>query len=195
MFQLRSQLFSVPPPAKRSLRPQVFLASLRPQFFAPQRVPQESKDPLIPDPVRVAVTEALIEAKKLKPTKKPNHFVHNIDGTTRIFLERRDGAIIECLIDTISFDRVKDFRWYAAKTSSGNSFYARTAVWHQRKEKAVGMQVFLKPGFPQVDHKNRNTLVNTLLNLRPATSSLHLAPHSPRRPGAQDAKDRHKERI
>lgn len=130
---------------------------------------QESEDLLVADPVRVATIEEIIEAKKLNPTRKPNRFVHNIDGTTTIFLERRDGAVIECLIDAEKYDRVKDFRWYAAKNHK--TFYATAHVCVSGKKSTIYMHQLLLPGFKELDHKNRSSCDNQVLNLRPASSA------------------------
>jgi len=57
--------------------------------------------------------------------KGPNRFqLHR--GTAVIFLDRRNGTVLECLVSRKDFDRVKGHHWCAARSGKG-PFYA--AAW------------------------------------------------------------------
>jgi HNH endonuclease len=97
----------------------------------------------------------------------PNRFEHRSDGSTVIFLEHRDGAVSECLIDTADYPLVEGYRWSPSR--DGNTCY----VWSSQLKKQI--HTFLMPGCEQVDHKDRNGLDNRRENLRPATKSQNAA--------------------
>ena len=50
-------------------------------------------------------------------TKNPNRAEHRLDGTTVIFMQRRNGGTFECLIDTVNYPLVKGYRWNTKRIS------------------------------------------------------------------------------
>jgi hypothetical protein len=94
-------------------------------------------------------------------TKKPNKVIHFPDGVTVIALERRDGTVLPCFIDTADYDRVKPHRWHVQ--TSGHTFYAQASVT------GILFHRIICSSDEQVDHKDGNGLNNRRKNLRPAT--------------------------
>ena len=77
------------------------------------------------------------------------------------------------LVDDRDFEEVSGLKWYAMRSASGNTFYAKHDFWIGGKRKAMYMHVFIT-GFRGVDHKDRNGLNNSRKNLRAATNSQNL---------------------
>ncbi len=100
--------------------------------------------------------------------KGPNKAIHFHDGTTVIALERRDGSVLPCLIDTADWELVRHHRWHAHRKSVTVSFYAFNVC----KER---LHSLLLPDVKMVDHHDRNGLNNRRINLRPATNSQNMA--------------------
>jgi AP2 domain len=102
-------------------------------------------------------------------TKKPNRAEHRPDGTTVIFIQRRNGETYECLIDTVDYPLVKDNRWHILKVS--DLMYAISVLTKEAGGKpgaAILLHRLIVPGFEFIDHKNRNGLDDRRQNLRPA---------------------------
>ena len=95
-------------------------------------------------------------------------------GVVVIFIERKDGCVIETLISTDDFDRVNEFKgkWHASLDKRNNSYYISG---HQPKEKGGYEKIKIHrwitrcPKGLEVDHINHNTLDNTRENLRIST--------------------------
>ena len=94
------------------------------------------------------------------PLKGPNRFKLR-RGTAVIFLERRNGTVLECLVSRKDFDRVRKHHWYVDRSGKG-AFYA--AAWIAGV--TVHMHRYLCPDWPQVNHENGNGLDNRRENLR-----------------------------
>jgi hypothetical protein len=93
---------------------------------------------------------------------------HLPDGTTILILERRDGATLQCVIDTADYPLVKQHRWYAVK--DGRTYYVKTIIQEENGKinSNFGMhQLLLGPG---ADHRDRNGVNNRRSNLRAATT-------------------------
>lgn len=88
--------------------------------------------------------------------------------TTVIFIERRNGDVYECLIDTEVLERVSSYTWCAA----GNPMGAVHSYWKDGKYKSFAMHRLLTdaPKGLMVDHVNGNRFDNRKLNLRFATN-------------------------
>jgi len=103
----------------------------------------------------------------------PNRFDHRGDGTTVLFLERKNREPLTCLIDTSDFDSVSGHRWHALEQ---NTIYAYTTI---RKPSGARTSLLLHrlllPTVNDVHHINRIGLDNRRQNLRPATRSQNLA--------------------
>lgn len=98
-------------------------------------------------------------------------------NTTAIFLKRRDGAILETIIDTTDLPKAQEFPnlWYAVWNSDINSFYVQGNI---RKGKGKRDSHFLHRWITGaqkgqvVDHINHNTLDNKRsTNLRVVTNA------------------------
>ena len=100
--------------------------------------------------------------------KGPNRFKLR-RHTAVIFLERRDGTVLECLVSRKDFDRVRRHHWYANRNGK-RTFYA--AAWLDGAQ--VHMHKYLCPGRAQVNHENGNGLDNRQENSW--KSRLSLAP-------------------
>src|SRR5215469_3650649 len=80
------------------------------------------------------------------PLKGPNRFKLR-RGTVLIFLERRDGTVLECLISRKDFDRVRSHHWYANRNGK-RTFYA--AAWID------GAQVHMHKTSPAISRSLRS---------------------------------------
>lgn len=56
----------------------------------------------------------------------PNEAVHRPDGTTVIRIQRKDGTVLDCIVDTADYETVAPYRWRAQKGQ--HTFYVRTMV-------------------------------------------------------------------
>jgi hypothetical protein len=92
--------------------------------------------------------------------KGPNRFKLR-RGTALIFLERRDGTVLECSVSRKDFDRVRIDHWFPNENGKG-AFYA--AAWIDGV--MVHMHKHLYPSWALVNHENGNGLDNRRENLR-----------------------------
>lgn len=93
------------------------------------------------------------------------------DDLTAIFLKRRNGEILETVIDTADLAKVREFKgsWYASWNSHTNSFYVLgNLTVGFKKQISVRLHRFLMnaPYDCVVDHINGNPLDNRRTNLR-----------------------------
>lgn len=91
---------------------------------------------------------------------------------TVIFIQRKDGVNLETLIDTEDLERVtRDFyALYAYFDKTVNGYYA-VGLTKDRVRVKFHRYILNAPKGKIVDHKNRNTLINTKENLRLATAT------------------------
>jgi len=75
--------------------------------------------------------------------------------TAVIFLERRDGTVLECLVSRKDFHRVREHHWYANKNGKRASY---AVAWIDGAQ--VQMHKHLCPNWAQVNHQNGNGLDN-----------------------------------
>jgi hypothetical protein len=98
----------------------------------------------------------------------PNKVLHFAGGVTVLALERKDGTVLPCYLDTKDYNKVKKYRWSASPTHHKTTFYAVALRRGSKHMIAMHMLLAGKKGF---DHKNRNGLDNRRHNLRPANLS------------------------
>ncbi|SRR6266404_5948287 len=103
-------------------------------------------------------------------TKKPNKVKHLPNGTTAITLERKNGDLYECVIDSTDYPLVQHYRWHVIVNRYGGR-YAATST---------GTDMFIHQlllGIKDADHRDRDGLNNRRSNLRPATRQQQQANH------------------
>jgi AP2 domain len=93
--------------------------------------------------------------------RPPNRFEHRPNGTTVLFIERPNGDILECVVDTSDFSLIQNRHWTAEKRK--HTFYAKS------EHGATRMHRLLFPDIPLIDHQDGNGLNNRRKNLRRAT--------------------------
>ena len=92
--------------------------------------------------------------------KGPNRFKLR-RGTAVIFLEHRNGTVLECLVSRKDFDRIRKHHWYANRIGK-RTFYA--AAWIDGAQ--IHMHKHLCPNWARVNHENGKSLDNRRENLR-----------------------------
>lgn len=95
---------------------------------------------------------------------------------TAIFLNRRDGTILECLIDTTDLPKANEFdgKWYAHLNRGTSNFYVygNKKVGERKFNTLILHSVLLDINDGMVgDHINHNTLDNRRCNLRSVTQA------------------------
>ena len=96
-----------------------------------------------------------------RPAEKgPNRFKLRL-RTAVIYLERRDGTVLECLVSRKDFHRVRRHHWYVNKNGKRASY---AVAWIDGAQ--VQMHKHLRPNWAQVNHQNGNGLDNSRENLR-----------------------------
>jgi hypothetical protein len=86
------------------------------------------------------------------PAKGPNRFKLRRRAAV-IFLERRDGTVLECLVSRKDFHRVRRHHWYANRNGKRASY---AVAWIDGAQ--VQMHKHLCPHWAQVNHQNGNGL-------------------------------------
>lgn len=100
-----------------------------------------------------------------KGKAKKNLVIHFSDGVSVICLERMDGDILPCYINTKRYAEVERYRWYAKKYQT--NFYAVSDIPKEGRKNHVPMhQLLTNFAFAEVDHRDRNGLNNQDNNLR-----------------------------
>jgi hypothetical protein len=97
-----------------------------------------------------------------------------IGDKTIIYLDRRDGTVIEVTIDTEDLDLLREIpvKWHAYWHPDTKSFYCRATL--NRKSLRLHRVIMNCPKDKQVDHINHDTLNNTKGNLRVVTNAENL---------------------
>ncbi|MBO1003154.1 AP2 domain-containing protein [Pseudogracilibacillus auburnensis] len=89
---------------------------------------------------------------------------------TAIFLKKRSGEVLECLIDTEMLGRVSVHpnTWYSWKDPKSKTTYARADIQRNKKRKSVFLHKYLigNTGDKVIDHINNDGLDNRFKNLR-----------------------------
>lgn len=101
--------------------------------------------------------------------------------TTVIFLKKRDGTSIECLVDTEMIGKIAEFEgsWYPTFSKSTRSYYARGHIQggnRSQRGRSFGMHRFIMdtPKGLVVDHIDGNTLDNRKSNLQNCTQLVNI---------------------
>jgi hypothetical protein len=94
-------------------------------------------------------------------TSRPNKFAHLADGTVVMMLERRNGVVLACFIDSSDWEKVRQYRWSVHVKST--TCYAET--------RTTGVKIRLHQLLGAVDHEDGNGLNNRRSNLRSATDA------------------------
>jgi hypothetical protein len=116
------------------------------------------------------------------PPQKGNKMNNDYEirgDTTAIFLRRKDGTMLEALIDTEDFDKVNAYagRWVPQWNSSVRSFYVVKVKSRRRGMSDPRVRLRLHriitdcPDSMEVDHLNHNALDNRKCNLKVCTHS------------------------
>src|SRR3982750_3977899 len=101
---------------------------------------------------------------------KNSYEVSDDGATITVWLKRKTGERIACLIDSADLPKLQTLHisWHASWDKHVSAFYARGNVRINGKRKTTGMHRFLTdtPDNLQVDHLNHNTLDNRRVNLK-----------------------------
>ena len=102
-----------------------------------------------------------------------------------VFLNRRDGTILETIIDKEDLAKIQEISgtWYASKNKNCSYATSSTGKVYKRRQLQLHRWIMDTPEGLQVDHINHDTLDNTRSNLRNVTASenmqnLHTKPLS-----------------
>jgi hypothetical protein len=106
-------------------------------------------------------------SQKRSYKKTPNDYQNCADGTTVIFIQRKNRQVFECLIDTADYELLKNYRWRLAKL--GRNEYAVTTTENRNR---LNLSKLLYPDCELVLYRNYNGLDNRRSNLLPGTQSL-----------------------
>lgn len=94
---------------------------------------------------------------------------------TAIFLRRKDGIVIETIIDTEDLGKIIEFpnTWFAWLAATNDYYVISKAPKENGKRKGVRLHRYIldAPDSKQVDHINHDTLDNRKTNLRAVTVS------------------------
>ncbi len=93
--------------------------------------------------------------------KGPNKVIHFADGVSVLALERRNGSVLPCFLDTVDYTAVSNLRWVVR---SGYAALKHHLYLHT-----------LLTGCSQTDHRDLCRLNNRRNNLRPANNSQNMA--------------------
>lgn len=102
---------------------------------------------------------------------------------TIVYLDKRDGSLLEATIDTEDLEKLKQFKykWGAAWDPRVPAYYARSSMYDGMKNgkgtyKMVYLHRFVMDAEDgeYIDHKSRNTLDNRKRNLRSITQSKNM---------------------
>lgn len=102
-----------------------------------------------------------------------------IDGdTTIIFLDRKDGSVVDCFIDTEDLHLISSIKgkWWGSYHPDIDSFYVRTEIRENgKKVKDIRIHRLIMdaPINMEVDHIDRNPLNNKRSNLRIADRTMN----------------------
>jgi hypothetical protein len=98
------------------------------------------------------------------------------DNITIIYLNRRNGSRLECIIDTEDLKKVnkEKMRWHVKKSEYSNTYYVRwTKYISVKNHKSVNEMIYIhqliipyNPLIHTLDHKDKNGLNNRKENLR-----------------------------
>lgn len=100
-----------------------------------------------------------------------------IGDVTVIFIQRKDGSVLESFVDTDVLPLIENYRWHAHKGKNGSFYAIANSPMVGGKRGSMILMHRLIANVPRdltVDHADHNTLNNRRLNLRPASNSQNM---------------------
>lgn len=94
---------------------------------------------------------------------------------TSLFIHRRNGAILECVVDTSDLQRLQafDHKWCAFWSETAKTWYVYCRAGEGRRMVMLHRFLLETPDHLHVDHQDHNGLNNRRNNIRNVTRSVN----------------------
>lgn len=99
--------------------------------------------------------------------KKPSNFVSFYHDVAIIWIERRNGTVVHCILDAVDYPLVAPYRWQANGPNKRRTVHIASS---RRGKKKLYMHSLLT-GFPITDHRDTDGTNNRRSNLRVCTQA------------------------
>jgi hypothetical protein len=98
-----------------------------------------------------------------------NPVIHFADGVSVLALNRKNGDVLPCFVDTVDYPAIAHLRWYATSRPNRNErqTYVQASIYTAGLNSAVLLHQTLT-GEKHFDHRDGSGLDNRRSNLRPA---------------------------